>query len=145
MEIILNPMEEKQINFKFEIEGIDEKLKARLIFPMKEGLNLVYENDIIDGNVELKIPALKEFYKSIDSSNVTMEVISESRRFPTWHGNVEFKTEAKVKVESMKESTVPVKKSTATVAITEMREVVKEVPEMVEKIPTKQLLKDALK
>ena len=140
MEITLNPQEEKQINFKFEIEGIDEKLKARLIFPMTEGLNLVYESNIVDGNVELKIPALKEYYKKIDASKVIMEVVSETRRFETWQGVVEFKQEAKITVESIQEPVVEKKKESATITITEMKEVEPE-----EKKSSKQLLKDALK
>jgi hypothetical protein len=147
MDIKLNPKERKELSFKFDIEGIDEELSARLIFPMKEGLNLVYESKIVDGNVNLSIPPLSEFYKQIDASNVVMEVVSGNRRFETWKGSVDFAVEAKIAVESIEEMPTD-EKSKPTVVMAEMVEVKVEKIEPLpkpEKKDMKTIFKNALK
>lgn len=141
MNITLNPNEKKSLSFKFEIEGLNEELKARLIFTMKDGMKLVCESPIVEGNVELEIPVLKEFYKNIDTSNVSMEVVSESQRFDTWNGSIEFEQKPKVAVESI----VQEKKEAKTIKMTEIKQKEVVVEEKVEKPSTKDILKAALK
>lgn len=143
MQIILNPEEKKKLSFKFEIEGLDESLTARLILPMKDGMKLVCESPIVDGNVDIEIPVLKEFQKNLVTNGVKIEVVSETQRFDTWEGQIEFIQKPKVKVESIK--TEDVVKGKEKIKMTEMISQEQETVEEKPKISTKDVLKAALK
>lgn len=143
MQIILNPEEKKKLSFKFEIEGLNESLNARLILPMKDGMKLVCESPIIDGNVDLDIPILKEFQKNILTDGVMVEVVSETQRFETWTGQIEFVQKPKVKVESIK--TEETSKGKEKIKMTEMVSKEQEIVEEKPKTSTKDALKAALK
>jgi hypothetical protein len=147
MEIKLNPKEQKDLSFTFEIEGLNEELHTRLIFPMTDGLSLVYESPIVAGVADLHIPALNRFYKDIKTSEVMLEVVSDTKRFETWKGSVEFEQEDRVVVKEMTDTSktkTAIHLSTMTVTKPTTKPIVETKAEPVE-VFEKKTMKDLIK
>jgi hypothetical protein len=101
MDLKVNPSRGKNLKFEFAVEGIDEELTARLILRRKDGSSLMFESKVKDNKVNLTIPPIKE-YRDIEPSAI-LEVVSESKRFVPWDGDIEFEQEPSIKIESMED------------------------------------------
>lgn len=141
MEIKIAPSKGKNLKFEFAVEGIDEALTARLILRRKDGTSVMYESEVKGNKVNLVIPPIKD-YKDIEKSAI-LEVVSESKRFVPWDGEIEFEQEASVTVESLEDTN----EKKPEVKIETIEEIIEEKVEKAEKKvapPKKATLKDFL-
>ena len=88
--IKINPSNPKPLQFKMEITGNVNKPVARLLFPINNGSNVMFESSISEDSVTFNLPVLTDFYKNILNNKIRLEVVVDDRIFIPWEGSIEF-------------------------------------------------------